>query len=80
MAHSRRSWASFNRTLVELKCRNVIGINISMNSFNRTFVELKCVWTVQLIIATLSFNRTLVELKSLNLCQQKTAEQVLIVP
>ena len=53
----------FNRTFMELKYDNTIGIRLEIKSFNRTFMELKLFFSNKLTKTIHSFNRTFMELK-----------------
>ena len=56
--------SSFNRTIVELKCRLADGFNrYAGMAFNRTIVELKYKKYEGWMPKQTTFNRTIVELK-----------------
>ena len=57
----------FNRTIVELKSRNVYECLLDHLGFNRTIVELKLLNCFVSRHARGCFNRTIVELKSKSL-------------
>ena len=66
--------SSFNRTILELKCRIPEHSSGEQHSFNRTILELKLLMDEDEFIKMQTFNRTILELKFHNNgCERSSA-------
>ena len=63
MPERQKPVSPFNRTIVELKRKQIPGGSTYRSTFNRTIVELKLDTSGRVELRDSAFNRTIVELK-----------------